>query len=357
MSTKKLVIVSELFYPDPSATAVIMSKIAEELSKQHKVVVICGPTQSEGLDYYKKIGFSVNNLKIIRVPGTQLNKKNLLEKIVKQFLVVIRLGRAMLMLIDANTKILAVTNPPLLPVMIILITLFRKNEGTFLLIHDLFPDNAFKMGLIRERSMFGIMLKKLFVWSYKKVDDIIVIGRDMQLLVEKMVAGSKTSVAYIPNWSDPFLINSKYSNEDVHNKTITLGYAGNMGRAQGLLDFSSIIKRSTNKDVRFVFAGDGALSERLREDLQHADNIQFDSNFVRQKQADFYNNIDVAIVLLSNGMLGLGVPSKTYNLIAAGLPILFVGPRESEIYRLVADEGIGWAFDWSEKLEIIITKF
>ena len=47
-------------------------------------------------------------------------------------------------------------------------------------------------------------------------------------------------------------------------------------------------------------------------------------------------------------MYGLGVPSKTYNILAAGKPVLFLGPKDSEIFRLVKANDIGWAFDWNE---------
>jgi hypothetical protein len=52
-------------------------------------------------------------------------------------------------------------------------------------------------------------------------------------------------------------------------------------------------------------------------------------------------------------MFGLGVPSKAYNIMAAGKPILFLGPKNGEIYRLVKDNDIGWAFDWSEQDKVI----
>jgi hypothetical protein len=47
-------------------------------------------------------------------------------------------------------------------------------------------------------------------------------------------------------------------------------------------------------------------------------------------------------------MYGLAVPSKTYNLLASGKPILYLGPRNSEIYLLVKEHSLGWAFDWSD---------
>lgn len=47
-------------------------------------------------------------------------------------------------------------------------------------------------------------------------------------------------------------------------------------------------------------------------------------------------------------MYGLGVPSKTYNILASGRPILFFGPKNSEIDLLVRENGIGYC-DWPER--------
>ena len=59
------------------------------------------------------------------------------------------------------------------------------------------------------------------------------------------------------------------------------------------------------------------------------------------------------MVCLKDKMFGLGVPSKSYNVMAAGKPILFIGPKNSEIYNMVKDNEIGFSFDWSQREEII----
>ena len=54
-------------------------------------------------------------------------------------------------------------------------------------------------------------------------------------------------------------------------------------------------------------------------------------------------------------MLGLGVPSKAYNILAAGKPILFIGDPRSEIARMVTEADVGWVFpDHGEALVTFI---
>lgn len=57
------------------------------------------------------------------------------------------------------------------------------------------------------------------------------------------------------------------------------------------------------------------------------------------------------MVTLQDGMYGLGVPSKTYNILASGRPIMFLGPKDSEIDLLVKEEGVGYC-GWPDKWDM-----
>ena len=62
----------------------------------------------------------------------------------------------------------------------------------------------------------------------------------------------------------------------------------------------------------------------------------------RREQADFLNACDVGVVALCRGMYGVSVPSRTYNIMAAGRPVLAIVEPRSEIARMVEEEGAGW---------------
>jgi hypothetical protein len=56
--------------------------------------------------------------------------------------------------------------------------------------------------------------------------------------------------------------------------------------------------------------------------------------------------MDIGLITLSPGMYGLGVPSKVYNILSAGKPILFVGDKDAEIARYIHKYDVGWSFTW-----------
>jgi glycosyltransferase involved in cell wall biosynthesis len=54
------------------------------------------------------------------------------------------------------------------------------------------------------------------------------------------------------------------------------------------------------------------------------------------------NACDVALVSLVKKMWGVSMPSRTYNILAAGKPILALTEKDSELARVVEEDKIGW---------------
>jgi glycosyltransferase involved in cell wall biosynthesis len=63
------------------------------------------------------------------------------------------------------------------------------------------------------------------------------------------------------------------------------------------------------------------------------------------------------MISLLPGVTGAGVPSRTYNLMAAGKPIIAVTREDSEVALLVREENIGWVappFDAGNLVQAIL---
>ena len=79
--------------------------------------------------------------------------------------------------------------------------------------------------------------------------------------------------------------------------------------------------------------------------------VYFHGAYFRRQQNEVLAACHIAVVTLQKGMYGLGVPSKTYNILASGRPILFFGPENSEIAQLVKEKHIGYC-GWPKKWNI-----
>jgi len=345
-------LVSELFYPDESSTAYILTKIAGELAREFEILVLTGPTSYEGRSNYNVSRPPIDDKCILRTWTPELNKKRLLGRITRFLVLTIGLSLKVLGQLRSTDTVFAVTNPAPLLVVLAIIRKLRHFRLVFL-VHDVFPENAVAAGIIRCDHFLYPLIRRVYNWAYGLADALITIGQDMSEVIARKVPVSEDKITLIENWADYPLVEripreqSMISSMGLSNR-IVVQYAGNIGRAQGLLEFVDLVLAAHNNIVSYVFRGSGALSTALHQATKGQQNFILKDAFPRDEQSQVLSACDIALVILGPYMYGLGVPSKTYNILAAGKPILFLGPKDSEIYRLVKSHDIGWAFDWSE---------
>lgn len=342
MGNKKILwIVTELFPPDETSTSYIMGEIANAMVQKYKVGVICGP---EIYDKRKKV--DVNNkfklddsIDIYRTEATDLDKNTMKGKAISFLLMSRRMIALVKKHVHRDDKVLMVTNPaPMVPLMASL----KKKVGFELniLVHDVFPENTRPAGL--KLPLYGVF-KHIFDRAYSKADQLIVLGRDMANVLDQKIKDSLKGnigpkITIIENWADIKNIKPQPFPEG----KIIIEYAGNIGRVQGLEN----VMDKLPGDVEFHIYGTGAMEEKLKSRKQ--ENVFFHGPYFRSQQNTVLAACDIALVTLQEGMYGLGVPSKTYNILASGRPILFFGPKNSEIDLLVRENGIGYC-DWPER--------
>lgn len=354
---QRIVLVSELFYPEESATAHILTKIAGELACKFDLLVLTGPASYEGRDHNNTARSPINSDNIVRTWAPRLSKNKLLGRLVRFCVLTIGLSWKTLLSTRRTDIVFAVTNPAPLLVALTIIRKIRRFRMVFL-IHDVFPENAVAAGIIRDDHFVYPSIKQVFDWAYGSADALITIGRDMSEVITRKIPTSAERITLIENWADHPLVDRIPRNQSMISSMglsdrIVIQYAGNIGRAQGILEFVDLVSTANNDIVRYVFRGSGALSTALHDATRGRHNFILKDSYPRSDQSRVLGACDIALVILGPNMYGLGVPSKTYNILASGKPVLFLGPKESEIYRLIKLNDIGWAFDWHETDQMI----
>lgn len=349
MGRKKLWIITELFHPDETATAYILTEYARELGKKYDLTVVCASKPDEK---HTQTGFP---FRIIRVSCPDLNKDKLVQRTLRLVAVSLSLTWKALRLCRQGDVVLTVTNPaPILP--LIALAKRLKRFRLSVLVHDVFPENAVAAGIVKSpQSLPYRVVKHIFDRAYSVADSLIALGRDMQqLLLEKTSRfAHRPSVSMIENWAEQDIAPSEWTR--AAGGKIVLQYAGNLGRVQGLLHFLQLLEKSGNQNLRFDVYGNGAVAEEIRGyvDAHQMDNVAFYGGYRRSEQNAILNSCDLSLISLSDGMLGLGVPSKSYNIMAAGNPILYIGHPDSEMALTVKETGIGYCFDSGDEDGIV----
>lgn len=350
---EKIWIVSEYYYPIVTSTGYYITEIAEYLAtKKENVNVICTDAKYNEKDNFNFIKKEIiKGVEIHRVKSGNIDKNNFIYRIIRLFYSSILLSIKLFNCAKKNDQVLIVTNPAFLVLLMPFVKLFKGINYT-ILVHDIFPENLVAIEKMKSTSFFYKTLKIAYDYSYSKADTCIAIGRDMKEVLSRKIKKS-SEIIVIPNWSDiedvfPLkkevtkLIN-KY---ELKNKFV-FQFAGNLGHAQGLDNIIEAIKLVKNENIHFLFIGSGAMENYIKDfiesnSLKNVTQLGFQN---RSEQNDFLNACDVAIVTLSDGMYGLGVPSKSYNIMASGKPILVIAHEKSEISLCVAENKIGWVVE------------
>lgn len=345
---RRLWIISELFFPNESATAYILTEMAKAFASRFEVHVICADDNYE-TDAQRMAdgGKTLPGIDIIPVKVPGLDKNSLPKRAFRLLSVSRALCRAARKNLQAGDLVFAVTNPALL---LLQLRKLKKqlNFEYVLLVHDVFPDNALASGVLKP-SVLTTGLDKLFRKAYAAADKVLVLGRDMQEVVQAKT-GRPEKVFVCENWGEDDIL----PQERPEDGRVVLQYAGNLGRVQGLQSLLPLVAAADNAVLQFDCWGSGALVPYVsRFAAEHPEaQLQICGSYGRGEQQRILGSCDLAVVSLAKGMKGLGVPSKTYNILAAGKPILYIGDPGSEIDRLVKENDLGVCFDWDHTAEL-----
>lgn len=358
----KLWIVTELFFPEETSTAYIMTEVSAHIAQNADVHVICGPSSYQKSNIVSNAAFANESVTIHRVKALPLNKDKLLQRSLRMLLLSVQLSFKLLAKSRKGDRVLIVTNPA--PI-VLLVSLISRSKGLkcFTIVHDVFPENLVAARLMSSGSIGYKILKWIFNKAYSKMSVLFVLGRDMKEVFEKKLSSyrKKPAIYVVENWADTTGIFPMGKNENrivqqlgVTDK-IVFQFAGNLGRVQGLMELCNVIKQIRNPLVHFMFIGEGAVKQEMKDfvAVHHLRNVSMLDSFSRNQQREFLNAGDVGIVSLQEGMAGLGVPSKSYNILAAGKPILFIGDRESEIARMIDEHDVGWCYDLKDTRSLL----
>ena len=346
---QRLWIVSELYYPEDNTTGFYMTRLAEGLTSDFELHALCGQPNYHRRGQRAPGREHRNGVEIRRVWSTTMDKNNSIGKIVNMITLSLSVFARAVLEFRKGDKILVVTAPPILLFAGALAALLKGCSYT-LLIHDNYPEMLVAAGTVSEGSKVATAYEFLNRTLYKYAARVIVVGRDMAVLAEKKVAGFDVPVSVIPNWAElesvsprPRDSNELLSELGLTEKFVIL-YAGNMGYPQDLESLweATLLLRDRH-DIHFLFIGSGTKRRKLEKLIESAgaSNVTLLPPKPREEQGVFLNACDAAVVSLIPKMWGVSVPSRTYNIMAAGKAVLGITEEGSEIAMMITEEKMG----------------
>ncbi|NBV42228.1 glycosyltransferase WbuB [bacterium] len=359
----KLLIFCQLFYPELVSTGLTVTELAEALTDRGVAVsVVCGPpTIMDQTSYLPRV-IDYRGIHIERVKGTRYPKLSFWGKLVNHLTFAFGVARYLISR-PINSPILVITNPPFLGFVCALVSLVKRIKFIYL-VFDVYPETAVQAGVLSETGT----LTRLWNWAnqlvYRRAAKIVVIGRCM---AERVGSGlsekDRQKITKIHVWSDDANIvtgksgaEKKFREKWGLGDRLVIGYSGNLGRfheLNSLIAAACILK--DRDDIQFVIVGEGHQKADLESEARRngLKNVQFHTYVEREDLGQLLASFDVGVVTLKSGQEGLSVPSKTFGLMAAGLPILGIVPEASEIARIIHEHACGWVIKPGDVNEIV----
>lgn len=347
---KRVWVISELYYPEETSTGYVLTRIAEGLAARFSVGVLCNqPTYSSRgrrvLSYETRNGVNIH-----RCWSTTFNKDVLPLRLVNIVSITLSIFLSSLRSFRSSDCVIVVTNPPLLPFAILIASRLCGSKCC-ILIHDVYPEALAASGIVKQNSFTIRGIGWLTQQLYKRMSRIIVLGRDMEALVREKLETVNQRIKIIPNWADVDFIRPCDCRDHPLLEQLGLSdrfiiqYSGNIGRTHGIEQLAACAEQLENDPtVHFLFIGFGGkklwLVQRVRE--RSLSNVTIMDYRPRSELAVSLTACDVTIISFVRGMAGVSVPSRMYNVMAAGKPIIAVADSDSELALVVKEEVIGW---------------
>ena len=315
----------------------------------HEVTIVSPVERRKNIatNFQQKEGVSVLQVKTFNITQTNIIEKGLgtlaIEyqylKAVKKFL--------------SNTKfdLVLYSTPPITFVKVIEYIKKRDQAYAYLLLKDIFPQNAVDMKMLKENGL----LHQLFLKKEKKlyaVSDTIgcMSQANVDFVIEHNPEVDIQKVEVNPNSIQP--VYHHYSQEELQNirkkyqipldKKI-LVYGGNLGKPQGIDFLLETIGANKNEQAFFLVVGDGTEFLKIKQwfDIEKPTNATLIQRLPKKDYDQLLASCDIGLIFLDRNFLIPNFPSRLLSYLELQKPIIAATDPNTDIGDVIQKNGCG----------------
>lgn len=290
---------------------------------------------------------------ILQVKTFNIQKTNIVEKGIGTLAIEYQyLNAIKKYLKDVTFDLVLYSTPPITFAKVIEFIKNRDNAYSYLLLKDIFPQNAVDMQMLKENGF----IHKQFLKKEKKLYQISdTIGcmspANVDFVLKHNPEINPQKVEVNPNTIEP--VNFNYSVDDKNNirakyqvpldKKI-LVYGGNLGKPQGLDFLLETISSTNDEDAFFLIIGDGTEFSRIKEWFEA--NKPQNAKLLRKLPKEDYDKLlascDIGLIFLDKNFLIPNFPSRLLSYLEMNLPVLAATDSNTDIGNIVEEDGCGF---------------
>jgi len=285
---------------------------------------------------------------VIEVKNWLPGKAALIKRAVAEILFMVRIFLALLKRLQRGDVVVTVTAPFMLPYAVVAAARLKRARSV-LIMHDLYPDVLVMAGLLKPGSVLTRAIRGMNALMFRRLDAVITIGRDTEQLLLRYPGVTRDKLRFIPNWATltpavrPLVPDNPYRRP--HVARFIVGLSGNLGFTHDpVIVFEAARLLRDDPNIHFLLSGWGIGFDRLKEMQSQAalPNVSLVDRVADENLEAFLSAADVWLIPYRKNVAGISVPSRFYNLLAVGRPVLIVSERDAEAALTVTEHDVGW---------------
>ena len=347
-----ILFITDNFPPEVNAPATRTYEHCQEWSKQGVkiTIVTCFPNFPHGKIYdgYKNKLYQkemIDGIEVIRVWSYMTSNSGFLKRVLDY---VSFAFMAFIVGLFRKYDVIIATSPQFFTTWTAYgLSKIRRKPWIFEL-RDLWPESIKTVGAMKQGKAIDF-LEKIELGLYKDADKVVAVTDAFKTnLINRGIDANKIKV--ITNGSNMDLFSPREKNKSILEKLnlqdkFIVGYIGTHGLAHSLDFIVESVKMIEDKNIHFLFIGDGAMKEKIVKiafDL-HLDNITFLDPISKNEVPEYLSIIDVSLApLKKSDTFKTVIPSKIFEASAMQIPTLL--GVEGQAQEILEKYGAGLCF-------------
>lgn len=290
----------------------------------------------------------------LRVKIGNITKTNIIEKGISTLLIeMLFLNAIKKYLNNVNFDLVLYSTPPITFEKVIRYIKKRNNAKTYLLLKDIFPQNAVDLNMFSKKSLLYRYFRKKEKKLYQVSDFIGCMSRaNVEYILKNNPDIEPNKVEVCPNSIEPININKDESlKQSIRNKynipldkTVFI-YGGNLGKPQGINFIIECLKSNkNNEEAYFVIVGSGTEFNKLKKFFQKEKlkNAQLLNQLPKDEYELLVNSSDVGLIFLDKRFTIPNFPSRLLSYMQASIPVLAATDPYTDVGKVIEKGQFGY---------------
>lgn len=336
----------------------IYTDLLRELKSKGNHVTVVTPSERKFHELTTLV--TQDGIDILKVWTLNIQKTNLIEKGIGTILIEYQFFRAInKYLADLKIDLVLYSTPPITLTQIITDIKRKYHSNSYLLLKDIFPQNAVDLGMLKKKGIFYKYFRNKEIKLYNLSDYIGCMSpANVEYVLKHNPFVDSKKVEVCPN-SIQVNLNIKADAAHIREKhkiptTTTLFlYGGNLGKPQGIDFLIKILKDNIdNKKVFFLIIGSGTEYKKLNDwfIINKPGNSKLIESLPKNQYDELIKAADVGLIFLDKRFSIPNFPSRLLSYLENRMPVIIASDNVSDMGRIAEGNSFGL---WCESGDLI----